>query len=327
VPSGRESAPGGAQTGYGERGRFDSAGPFGYGEAAMTASVFLSAPAKVNLHLDVLGRRADGYHDILSLFQAVSLADELHLRATGRQGEIRLSAMAECPPEQNLVMRAVRSFRRMTGSNDGVEALVVKRIPLAAGFGGGSSDAAAVLRAMAALFQLTVPPEDLLRGAAELGSDVPFFLGAAAALVEGRGERITPLPPRLDYGIAAVFCGVRVSTAEAYRILDEHPNGQPPVPREEILRMYAAAPVHEWAFSNSFTRTVCDRHPACARARDALREGGALAARLTGSGSTVIGLFPDQPSAARCADGLAAAGHAAACLNPLATIPDLCYYE
>jgi 4-diphosphocytidyl-2-C-methyl-D-erythritol kinase len=293
----------------------------------MPPSVSLAAPAKVNLHLEVLGRRADGYHDILSLFQAVSLADELRLRPTGRKGEIRVSAEAECPPEQNLVTRAVISFRKMTGCEDGVEAVVVKRIPLSAGLGGGSTDAAAVLRAMAALFPVEVPTETLLRCAEELGSDVPFFLGAAAALVEGRGERITPLAPRRDYGIAAVFCGVRVSTAAAYRALDEQPPRKSPAAREEILAMYAGAPVEDWAFSNSFSEVICARHPACARARDALREGGALAARLTGSGSTVIGLFADPLSAARCAGALEASGHAAACLNPLATIPAVCYYK
>jgi 4-diphosphocytidyl-2-C-methyl-D-erythritol kinase len=293
----------------------------------MPPSVTLSAPAKINLHLEVLGRRGDGYHDIVSLFQAVSLADELHLRATGRRGEILLSAEAECPPERNLVARAIGSFRRLTGRDDGVEAVVVKRIPLAAGLGGGSTDAAAVLRAMAALFQVEVPRADLIRCAAELGSDVPFFLGTAAALVEGRGERVTPVPPRLDYGIAAVYCGVRVSTAEAYRAYDEQPHGKASASREEILRMYTAAPVQDWAFSNSFGETVCALHPVCARARDALREGGALAARLTGSGSAVIGLFADQPSAVRCAGALAASGHTAACLRPLATIPAVCYYE
>jgi hypothetical protein len=104
--------------------------------------------------------------------------------------------------------------------------------------------------------------------------------------------------------------------------------GQPKAPHSgEILRMYTAAPVQDWAFSNSFGETVCALHPVCARARDALREGGALAARLTGSGSAVIGLFADQPSAVRCAGALAASGHTAACLSPLATIPAVCYYE
>jgi 4-diphosphocytidyl-2-C-methyl-D-erythritol kinase len=202
----------------------------------------------------------------------------------------------------------------------------LKRIPVAAGLGGGSTNAAAVLRAMAALLQVEVPRADLLRCAAELGSDVPFFLGTAAALVEGRGERVTPVPPRLDYGIAAVYCRVRVSTAEAYRALDEQPTGKALASGEEILRMYAAAPVQDWAFSNSFSESVCALHPACARARDALREGGP-AARLTGSGSAVIELFADRPSAARCAGALVASGPAAVCLSPLATIPAVCYYE
>ena len=203
----------------------------------------------------------------------------------------------------------------------------MKRIPLAAGLGGGSTDAAAVLRAMAALFEVEVPRADLLRCAAELGSDVPFFLGTAAALVEGRGERVTPVPPRLDYGIAAVYCGVRVSTAEAYRAFDQQPHREGVgIPRGDPADVHRA-PVQDWAFSNSFGETVCALHPVCARARDALREGGRWPPGLTGSGSAVIGLFADQPSAARCAGALAASGHAAACLSPLATIPAVCYYK
>jgi 4-diphosphocytidyl-2-C-methyl-D-erythritol kinase len=182
---------------------------------------------------------------------------------------------------------------------------------------------------MSALFEIEVPAAQMQECAAALGSDVPFFLGSAAALVEGRGERLTPLRPRIDYGLAAVFPGVRVSTAEAFRELDElHPGpAQPLLSRPELLRAYGEDPPRAWGFANSFDEPVFTRNGQCDKARTALLRAGALAARLTGSGSTVIGIFADRAAAERCAGELAAVGHAACSLNPLATIPAVCYYK
>jgi 4-diphosphocytidyl-2-C-methyl-D-erythritol kinase len=290
-------------------------------------TVSVAAPAKVNLHLEVLGRRPDGYHDIVSLFQAVSLFDEISLRPTGRPGEIVLHGDAGCPPEQNLVTRAVRAWRELTGRDEGVEVSIDKRIPVGAGLGGGSSDAAAMLRGLTVLFPGDRQADGLMECAGEVGSDVPFFLGSAAALVEGRGEKVAPLAPRLDFSLVAVFCCVGVSTAEAYSALGRGATFVPRLPREDVLKSYATAPVQAWQFFNSFDETVYERYPECRTARDALSASGAATPRLTGSGSTVIGLFADRQSAERCADGLVAAGQRAACLNPLATIPAVCYYK
>jgi 4-diphosphocytidyl-2-C-methyl-D-erythritol kinase len=309
------------------RRRVDRGPRFGYGGRAMTSSVSIAAPAKVNLHLEVLGRRADGYHEILSLFQAVSLFDEITLRPTGGPGEIVVHAEVGCPPEENLVTRAVHAWRELTGRDDGVEVTVGKGIPVGAGLGGGSSDAAAVLRGLAALFPCQVSMPALVERAGGLGSDVPFFLGSAAALVEGRGEGVVPLAPRLDFCLVALFGSAGVSTAEAYRALERGPAQRPRLSRDTVLQGYATAPVQDWLFFNSFDATVYARYDECRKARDALSEAGAMAPRLTGSGSTVIGFFADLQSAERCADGLSAAGWQAACLNPLATIPAVCYYK
>jgi 4-diphosphocytidyl-2-C-methyl-D-erythritol kinase len=293
----------------------------------MSSEVTLLAPAKVNLHLDVRELRPDGYHEIVSLFQAVSLADILSFRVAGAAGALRIEGDFGFPPEQNIITRAVRLFRARTGIDEGVEALVEKRIPMAAGLGGGSSDAAAALRCLASLFP-SVEVEGLLPGmAAELGSDVPFFLGSPAAVVEGRGERLRPVPPRLDFTLIAVMPGISIATAEAYRALDAT-RPVPPAPRLSaagLEAMYVRTPVAEWDFSNSFDEAIFEAHPRIRAARDALADGGARSPRLTGSGSAVIGVFPEPQEAWTCMARLLVAGHSVVMLRPLAAIPDVCY--
>jgi 4-diphosphocytidyl-2-C-methyl-D-erythritol kinase len=291
----------------------------------MPEDVTIAAHAKVNLHLDVGSLRPDGFHEIISLFQAVSLSDRLRLRATGFEEEVIVSGDFGFPAEQNIITKAVRLFREETGIRTGVRVDVEKRIPVAAGFGGGSSDAAAVLRGLVALLESPVPKDRLLALAGELGSDVPFFLLSPAALVEGRGERVTPIVPRLDFCLVALMPGVPVSTAEAYRALDAH--GAPPGNRlsaAEVRSIYEKAPVASWRFVNSFDVLAERLSPKIAVARDALYSEGALAARFTGSGSTVIGLFDDTALADACVARLNGCGLAASMLLPLALIPAVC---
>ncbi|MGA2976737.1 MAG: 4-(cytidine 5'-diphospho)-2-C-methyl-D-erythritol kinase [Spirochaetia bacterium] len=293
---------------------------------AMHHEVALPAPAKVNLHLEVLKLRPDGYHDIVSIFQEVSLADILHVRAAGGPGEIRITGDFDFPPENNIITRVIRSFRDQTGLTAGIEVEVEKKIPIAAGLGGGSSDAAAMLRCLAALFDIEMPPQLSRALAADLGSDVPFFLGVPAAVVEGRGELLSPLTPRVDFAIAAVLPGVRISTAEAFQALErEGTRPEVGLSPAQLRQIYAAMPPAQWPFGNSFDAVICALHPKVERARDALRAAGACSARLTGSGSTVIGIFSDPDEARACIARLSAAGHAAVLLLPLATIPDVCY--
>jgi 4-diphosphocytidyl-2-C-methyl-D-erythritol kinase len=206
---------------------------------------------------------------------------------------------------------------------------VNKHIPVAAGLGGGSSDAAATLRALDALFDTGLPASRLRELAAALGSDVPFFLAGPAALVEGRGERVVTLVPRADYAIIAVFCQAAMGTAEAYALLDKGRIGEQrlgPEPKE-IARMYQESPVSAWRFANDFDEPVLAHLPILAKARAGLLDAGALAARLTGSGATMIGIFGGAEAAWRGAASLAAAGMAVVVLLPLATIPDVCYNE
>ncbi len=181
------------------------------------AVAHVRAPAKVNLYLEVLGRRPDGYHEVRTIMQAVSLYDELSFTVR-EDGQISLEAEGEgLPgPDENLVVRAARLLRERTGCALGVSMTLRKGIPIAAGLGGGSSDCAAALRTLNQLWGLGLPADELERLAAELGSDVPFFIRGGTSLCEGRGERVCGLnvSARLEYLL--VTPGFPVSTAEVY---------------------------------------------------------------------------------------------------------------
>jgi 4-diphosphocytidyl-2-C-methyl-D-erythritol kinase len=273
--------------------------------------VRLAAPAKVNLHLEVLGRRADGFHELVSLFQAVDLSDTLRLERTGSNGPVSVLGMPGLPPESNLVARAIEIFRRRAGVTEGVVAAIDKRIPIGAGFGGGSSDAAAALRCLQSLFGSPLDEEALADCARTLGSDVPFFLHGPAAVVEGRGERVRGLAPRLDFALVAATPAERVSTADAYAWLDtDRGAGRVPGPMigdpRAIERAYLRMAPESWPFGNSFDETVMGRCAAVRAIRDRMNGAGATAAHLTGSGSTVIAVFARRETAAACARALTA---------------------
>lgn len=296
----------------------------------MGREVRVWAPAKVNLHLEILAKRQDGYHDLLSLFQAVSLADTIRLRARGPDGAIRIEGAFDIPARENLIAMAVELFRSVTGLTGGVEAVVEKRIPPGGGLGGGSSDAAAALHGLQALFDRPLPIERLRAMAAGLGSDVPFFLETAAAVVEGRGERVLAIPPRTDFAIVALISPISVVTADAFRWFDEETGRRPVerIPRSELIRMYTESPVASWRFANFFDEPVFARHPSIAALRDCLLDAGAVAVRLTGSGSTVIGIFLDRRGAQAAVSSLGNSGRAglpagarAVVLFPLASLP------
>ncbi len=177
----------------------------------------LCAPAKVNLGLEVLGRRPDGYHEIRTVMQAVSLCDEIELEAR-QDGRLRLECVgADLPSDEtNLVLRAARLLRELCGAERGADVRLTKRIPVGGGLGGGSSDAAITLLALAQLWELSPSEDELAAMAAGLGSDVPFFLTGGAALCEGRGERVTPLPCPATLHYVLVMPELPVSTARVY---------------------------------------------------------------------------------------------------------------
>lgn len=259
----------------------------------------LNAPAKVNLHLEILGRRPDGYHEILSIFQAVSLYDGVRLRSLTSREDLRLKCSVPIPQQANTVTRAVELFRRATGINQGIGIELDKRIPLGAGLGGGSSDAAAVLAGINSLFGAPLGAEALLRLAAQLGSDVPFFLGRGAALVSGRGERVKSLVSRQDFLLLLVYPGFAVLTREAYGWFDAEAGAVSGVrmPAEELQARYLSKPVADWGFLNSFRPVVEKRFPIIGELIRGLAGFGACFTGLSGSGSAVFGAFTESAAA------------------------------
>lgn len=269
----------------------------------MSRSAALAAPAKVNLLLRVLGQRGDGYHDIETLFQAIDFADEVEVELTGSGVALDVRGADLGPPGQNLAFRAAAELRQRSGCRDGVKVTLTKRIPAGAGLGGGSSDAAAVLRCLARL--LDVGDERVVRevGAA-LGSDVPFFLGSSPlAWGRGRGEVLEPLTPLPPADLVVVSPPVHVSTAAAYAALDQarrrSGRGAEARGRREPR---SGTPLQSWRdlekiACNDFQEVIAHDHPDVARSLLALERAGATVSLMSGSGSTCFGLVEDHPAA------------------------------
>lgn len=257
----------------------------------------LAAPAKVNLFLRVLGRRPDGYHEIESLFAPISLSDRLSLTATAEPG-VRLACPGSGLPEDesNLAFRAARLFLEAAGSDGGLDVILTKRIPVAAGLGGGSSDAAAVLRGANQLFGRPLSQSRLEELALRLGADVPFFIRGRPALARGVGELLEPVevPP---FHLALVNPGFEVSTAWVYGRLDRPLTGAPPLVRMTGLKVESFSEIEP--LGNDLEAVVEEAFPVVRELRLGLLAAGANLARMSGSGPTVFGLFESRDQAER----------------------------
>lgn len=253
----------------------------------------ITAPAKINLWLDVHGRDASGLHHVDTLFCALGLSDTVEVEPLERGVELRVSGADLGPTQSNLVWRAAWEFMRAAQLDVGVRLTLVKRIPVGAGLGGGSSDAAAALRVLAALHGAPLEPADLRRIGAGLGSDVPFFLGGSTlARGLGYGEVLDPLPPLPSMPVLIAVPPAAMPTAEAYRLLDE-----------DRASHGREAPGHHDAHSweivartggNDFEAVLLRRMPELQQALTMLRQAGALIAGLAGSGSAVFAIFSDE---------------------------------
>ncbi len=272
--------------------------------------VRIPAFAKINLRLEILGKRSDGYHELRTIFQSVSLHDELLLRASKKPG-ISLSiqgnaALSSEPFQKNLVYRAVDALRRELKIRSGVEIELRKNIPAGRGLGGGSSDAAAALLGYLRLTGRKLPLAQLLEIASSLGADVPFFLFGGRALGVSRGNEIYPLPdiPKLSVLIVSPR-NVHVPTLDAYRWLKARPMTlTKPAVDPKLWRFCALCwSVQESGLSNDFEPPVFRRHPRLEKIKRALLQRGAAEASLAGSGSAVFGVFPSPALARRAAVG------------------------
>jgi len=259
------------------------------------------ALAKINLDLRVLGKRRDGYHELRTIFQTISLADEIQLHFTaGRRTAINVHSSPEIP--NNLVERAALLVMELRGPKGEVGIRLTKRTPMGAGLGGGSSDAAAILLALPALTGRELPIATLCALAQQLGSDVPFFLLGGTAVGVGRGSEVFPLPDGPARQGVLVTPGVAVSTAEAYRRLSHQLTtelqenkifsfqslawgaGDPPGgPQAESVRA-----------TNDFEAVIFEQHRTLGVLKKRLSRAGARPALMTGSGSALFGLFQDS---------------------------------
>jgi 4-diphosphocytidyl-2-C-methyl-D-erythritol kinase len=274
-------------------------------------TIRIPAYAKVNLRLEVLGKRADGYHELRTIFQTVSLHDTLEFRPSRRPG-IALQiegneALAKEEAERNLVYRAVETVRRETRLRPGVEILLKKKIPAGRGLGGGSSDAAAAILGYLQFSRQKLESSQLLDVAAAIGSDVPFFLFGGTALGIGKGEEIYPLPDAPGKALLVVSPkDIHVPTPDAYRWLHapELASLTKSAANRKLFQFCALCwSAQEASLSNDFEAAVFKRHPRLAKIKRDLLHQGASEALLAGSGSAVFGVFPNPAKARRAAVG------------------------
>lgn len=272
----------------------------------MSESIRYRSYAKVNLYLDVIGRRTDGFHDIETVFQTVSLADELTVYA--QEGELSL----ECPPEihgkGNLVYRAAELLRHRSGRRLGAHLKLVKQIPIAAGLAGGSGNGAAGLTALNRLWKLGMSRGELMELGLELGSDVPYCLVGGTAAATGRGEVLEPMAPIGETWFVLVHPPMAVSAASAYtskhlvHSVEKPVEGKTPAFRRVIDDM-AGGKVASVIF-NRMETAVFAEHPQLDRMRRELLDAGCSAAAMSGSGPTVFGLCDSHEEGARIAASL-----------------------
>jgi 4-diphosphocytidyl-2-C-methyl-D-erythritol kinase len=272
---------------------------------------FARAYAKINLTLDVLGRRTDGYHELVSVMQTVALADTLAFRALADGETAFFCDVPALNGKDNLVCRAVQALREATGCQRGVRIELQKQAPMQGGLGGGSSDAACVLLTLNRWWALGLGQERLLGLAARLGSDVPFFVYGGTALVEGRGERVTPLPDLPGLWVVLLKPPVAVSTPTAFRALtpDDYTDGQATARLVSALR--GGGPPAVDGLVNALEARVCQDYPAVAENRAAFVEAGAQVVRMSGSGPTLFALFPSLEEAQPVYQALLRAGRQA----------------
>jgi 4-diphosphocytidyl-2-C-methyl-D-erythritol kinase len=273
-------------------------------------AVSARAHAKINLDLRVLGMRTDGFHELRTVFQAITLHDTVE--CVPRDGPFVIECETAGVPldESNLVWRAASVLWRALRRVDEVHGVVVrlhKRIPLQAGLGGGSSDAAATLVALARLWRVPVKPNQLTDIASTLGADVPFFLSGGTALGLGKGDEVYPLADLPQHWVVLLIPGFGVSSRDAYAWYDQE---------RQLGRLHPLEPQHvpgPWPsraaqMINDLEAPIARHHPEIDQMRTALKRAGALAAAMTGSGSTVFGLFQKRKEALAAVERLSGSG-------------------
>lgn len=265
-------------------------------------SLKLKAPAKVNYRLDVLGKRTDGYHDLRMIMQRIDLCDEIEITITSRR-QIRVACGMDGVPsgQGNIAWRAADALLLEAGKNVGLNIAITKNIPVAAGLGGGSTDAAAVLDGVNTLLGLGLSDEKLMEIGVKLGADVPFFIFKKTALAEGIGEKLSPVEGLPSVWLVLVNPNIHVSTAWVYQNLAlTNVKEDYKLPRfsgriDDICSV----------LSNDLETVTIQRFPVIQEIKDSLLSIGACGVLMSGSGPTVFGVFAEEATARQAAADLA----------------------
>jgi 4-diphosphocytidyl-2-C-methyl-D-erythritol kinase len=269
----------------------------------VTAPFQLRAPAKVNFRLDVLRKREDGYHDLRMIMQRIDLCDELEISFRNEPGVGLECDGADIPADSsNLVWKAAQEILKLSPLKTGLQIRLKKNIPVAAGLGGGSSDAASTLMGLNRLLKTGLADEELMAMGLRLGADVPFFIFKKPAVAEGIGEKLTPLEQIPKLWLALVNPGIHVATSWAYRNLN--------LTTEKVAAklpfLYKSPEDVSEILSNDLETVTIEQNPVIAVIKELLLSAGAAGALMSGSGSTVFGIFADESAAKRALQSLPA---------------------
>lgn len=265
----------------------------------MKDRIELRSHAKINLGLDVIGRRENGYHDVRMIMQTVFLYDVVQMEKTKEEGIFLTTNLFYLPNDQNnLAYRAAQMLKEEFHLQGGIKIALNKRIPVSAGLAGGSSNAAAVLVGMNIMYDLGLTEKELMERGVKLGADVPYCIMRGTVLAEGIGEILTPLPPFPKCYILLAKPGINVSTQKVYEKLDalediEHPN------IDGILDGLNNQDIHQVVsnMGNVLEQVTIARYPVIEKIKMAMKEAGAMNAMMSGSGPTVFGIFEKKADA------------------------------
>ncbi len=275
----------------------------------------LKALAKINLGLDVIGRRENGYHDVRMVMQTIYLYDNVTLEKTEEPGIQLYTNLSYLPvDEKNIAYKAAKLLMDEFDIQEGVRITLEKRIPVAAGMAGGSSNAAAVLVGMNRLFKLDLSEQDLMERGVSLGADVPYCVMRGTVLAEGIGEILTPLAPLPKCYILVAKPGISVSTKTVYEKLDSHEiENHPDI--DGLLCGLDAGDIKAIAskMGNVLERVTIDDYPVIEEIKDVMKHNGALNAMMSGSGPTVFGIFEEKHIAKQAMQRVREAGLAKQC--------------
>jgi len=264
-------------------------------------SLTLNAPAKVNYLLDVIRRRPDGYHELRMVMQRVNLCDQISIELTGTS-QVSVTCGKGGVPDGpgNIAWKAARAMLDLAGGGLGAAISIIKNIPVAAGLGGGSSDAATVLMGMNELLELNLTDQRLMEIGVRLGADVPFFIFKKTALAEGIGEQLRAMPPMPKLWVLLVNPGVHVSTAWVYQNLQLINRNELP----KLPEAFSSAEDVCAILSNDLESVTIPAFPVIAEIKNAMMRMGAVGAMMSGSGPTVFGLFRDRANAETACNNL-----------------------